>query len=64
MSEKFGVKVEEIFDTMPERFRPEGAEGVDAAFGYEIKAIKKNMVLVILPELWLLGSWQGYPLSC
>jgi len=36
MSEKFGVKVEEIFDTMPERFRPEGAEGVDASFGYDI----------------------------
>ena len=36
MSEKFEVKVEEIFDTMEERFRPEGAEGVDASFGYEI----------------------------
>jgi uncharacterized OB-fold protein/putative sterol carrier protein len=36
MSEKFGVKVEEIFNTMPERFRPEGAQGVDACFGYDI----------------------------
>ena len=36
MSEKFGVKVEEIFNTMEERFRPEGAEGVDASFGYDI----------------------------
>jgi len=36
MSEKFGVKVEEIFDTMQERFRPEGAQGVDASFGYDI----------------------------
>lgn len=36
MSDKFGVKVEEIFNTMEERFRPEGAEGVDASFGYDI----------------------------
>jgi uncharacterized OB-fold protein/putative sterol carrier protein len=36
MSEKFGVKVEDIFNTMKERFRPEGAEGVDASFGYDI----------------------------
>lgn len=36
MSEKFGVKAEEIFNTMEERFRPEGAEGVDASFGYDI----------------------------
>ncbi len=36
MSEKFGVKVEEIFNTMEERFRPEGAKGVDASFGYDI----------------------------
>ena len=36
MSEKFGVKVEDIFHTMQERFRPEGAEGVDASFGYDI----------------------------
>jgi len=37
MSEKFGVKVEDIFNTMQERFRPEGAEGVDASFGYDIQ---------------------------
>jgi uncharacterized OB-fold protein/putative sterol carrier protein len=36
MSDKFGVKVEEIFNTMPERFRPEGAQGVNASFGYNI----------------------------
>jgi long-chain acyl-CoA synthetase len=36
MSEKFGVKVENIFNTMQERFRPEGAIGVDASFGYDI----------------------------
>ena len=37
MSEYFGVRVEDLFDTMPERFRPEGAEGVDASFGYDIQ---------------------------
>jgi len=33
----FGVKVEDIFKSMPERFRPEGAEGVAASFGYSIR---------------------------
>jgi hypothetical protein len=33
MSEYFGVKVEDLFNTMPERFRAEGAEGVDASSG-------------------------------
>lgn len=37
MAEYWGVKVEDIFNTMPERFRPDGAKGVDASFGYEIK---------------------------
>jgi len=37
MAEYWGIKVEDIFKTMPERFRPEGAKGVDAAFGYDIK---------------------------
>jgi uncharacterized OB-fold protein/putative sterol carrier protein len=37
MSEYFGAKVEDIFNTMAERFRPEGAEGVDASFGYDIQ---------------------------
>ena len=39
MSEYFGVKVEDIFNTMEERFRPEGAEGVSASFGYNIKDV-------------------------
>ncbi|MBW1892667.1 MAG: SCP2 sterol-binding domain-containing protein [Deltaproteobacteria bacterium] len=39
MSEYFGVKVEDIFDTMKERFRPEGAVGVNTSFGYDIKDI-------------------------
>ncbi len=37
MSEKFGIKIDEIFNTMESRFRPEGAKGVDASFGYAIK---------------------------
>jgi uncharacterized OB-fold protein/putative sterol carrier protein len=37
MSEYFGVKVEDLFKTMPERFRPEGAEGIEASFGYDIQ---------------------------
>jgi uncharacterized OB-fold protein/putative sterol carrier protein len=37
MSAYFGVKVEDIFKSMPERFRPEGAEGVAASFGYSIR---------------------------
>jgi uncharacterized OB-fold protein/putative sterol carrier protein len=36
MAEYFGVKVEDIFNTMQDRFRPEGAQGVDASFGYDI----------------------------
>jgi len=36
MSEHFGVKVEHIFETMPARFRPEGAEGMEITFGYDI----------------------------
>ncbi|MCK7495503.1 MAG: hypothetical protein MZW92_34035 [Comamonadaceae bacterium] len=37
MAEYWGVKVEDIFNTMQERFRPEGAKDVDAVFGYDIK---------------------------
>jgi uncharacterized OB-fold protein/putative sterol carrier protein len=36
MGEYFGVKVETLFNTMPDRFRPEGAEGIDVSFGYDI----------------------------
>lgn len=37
MAEYWGVKVEDIFGTMKDRFRPEGAKDVDAVFGYDIK---------------------------
>jgi uncharacterized OB-fold protein/putative sterol carrier protein len=37
MSEHFGVKVDAIFETMTERFRHEGAEGVTASYGYSIE---------------------------
>ncbi|MBN2079683.1 MAG: SCP2 sterol-binding domain-containing protein [Spirochaetes bacterium] len=37
MAEYWGIKVEDIFNSMKERFRPEGAKGVDASYGYDIK---------------------------
>jgi len=37
MAEYWGVKVEDIFNSMKERFRPEGAKDVNAVFGYDIK---------------------------
>ncbi len=37
MGEYFGVKVEDIFNTMEARFRPEGAIDLDLVIGYEIK---------------------------
>lgn len=47
MSEQFGVKVEDIFDTMPERFRPEAAQEVDACFGYDIAGRGKWKLTVL-----------------
>ncbi|MCK9364079.1 MAG: SCP2 sterol-binding domain-containing protein [Syntrophales bacterium] len=37
MAEYWGVTVADIFNSMPERFRPEGARDVAAVFGYDIK---------------------------
>jgi hypothetical protein len=37
MSEFFGIKVEDIFNTMKDRFRPEGAANINHTFGYDIK---------------------------
>ncbi len=37
MAEYWGIKVEDIFNSMKERFRPEGAKGVDASYGYDIE---------------------------
>jgi len=37
MAEYWGIKVEDIFNTMKDRFRPEGAKGVTASYGYDIK---------------------------
>ncbi len=37
MNEHFGVELEEIFNSMGNRFRPEGAEGIDGSIGYKIK---------------------------
>jgi putative sterol carrier protein len=36
MAEYFGSRVEDIFGTMPERFKPEGVTGVDVVIGYDI----------------------------
>ena len=36
MGQYFGVNVDDIFDTMAARFRPEGAQGIDKMFGYDI----------------------------
>jgi uncharacterized OB-fold protein/putative sterol carrier protein len=53
MAEYWGVNVEDIFNTMKERFRPEGAKDVDAVFGYDIagegkwKLTVKNNKMVI-----------------
>jgi len=42
MMEKNSKKiVEEIFNTMPARFRPEGAGGIEAVFGYDITGVGK-----------------------
>ena len=46
MSEYFGVRVEDIFITMPDRFRPEGAEGVTASYGYSIEGEGKWKLMV------------------
>ena len=35
MAEYFGATVADIFDTMPERFKPEEAKDVDIVIGYE-----------------------------
>lgn len=37
MGEHYGIKVEDIFNSMQDRFRPEGAKGMEATFGYDIK---------------------------
>jgi hypothetical protein len=41
MSEYFGINVEDIFNSMKDRFRPEGAAGINTTFGYEIQAAGK-----------------------
>lgn len=36
MTEYFGTKVENIFNTMPERFRPDGVKDIDVSVAYDI----------------------------
>ena len=49
MVEYYGVNVEDIFSSMGSRFRPEGADGIDADIGYDIGEIGK----------WKLSVRQG-----
>ena len=53
MAEYWGVKVEDIFNSMKERFRPEGAKDVDTVFGYDIQdegkwklTVKNNGIVI------------------
>ncbi len=46
MNEQEQVTVAEIFDSMAERFRPEGAAGVTAIFGYNIKEVGQWRLVV------------------
>ncbi|MBP7735127.1 MAG: SCP2 sterol-binding domain-containing protein [Spirochaetes bacterium] len=46
MAEYWGIKVEDIFNTMKDRFRPEGATGVSGSFGYDIAGEGKWKVSV------------------
>jgi len=41
MSEFFGINVEDIFNSMKTRFRPEGASGINKSFGYDIAGVGK-----------------------
>lgn len=36
MTEYFGTNADAIFNTMPERFKPDGVKGVDVTIGYDI----------------------------
>lgn len=56
MGEYFGVKVENIFNSMKERFRPEGAKGIDAAFGYDIKDEGKWKLVISNGQMTLEGT--------
>lgn len=46
MAEYWGVKVEDIFNSMKDRFRPEGAKDVEAVFGYDIADEGKWMLTI------------------
>ncbi|PKL38817.1 MAG: hypothetical protein CVV44_08085 [Spirochaetae bacterium HGW-Spirochaetae-1] len=46
MTEYWGIKVEDIFKSMKERFRPEGAAGLNGSIGYDIAGEGKWKVSV------------------
>src|SRR5208283_2961386 len=51
IAEYWGIKVEEIFNSMKERFRSEGAKDVDAVFGYDIEDEGKWKLIVKNDEM-------------
>ncbi|MFC1889166.1 SCP2 sterol-binding domain-containing protein [Thermodesulfobacteriota bacterium] len=51
MSQYFGTTVEEIFNSQTDRFRPEGAKGVDAVFAYDISGEGGGQWKVIVREM-------------
>ncbi len=46
MAKYWGIAVDDIFNTMKDRFRPEGAKDVTASFGYDISGAGKWKVTV------------------
>ena len=56
MSEFYGIKVEDIFNSMKDRFRPEGAAGITNTFGYAIKDTGKWKLTIAKGEMALLKT--------
>ncbi len=53
MGKKIDIKAADIFGTMPERFRPQGAKGLTASFGYDIKKVGKWHLMIKTGEMTL-----------
>jgi uncharacterized OB-fold protein/putative sterol carrier protein len=63
MSEFFGTTVEDIFNTMPARFKPEKAEGLDITIGY--KCGGKGQWKVVVQERKLkVAQFEGKLSGC
>ncbi|MBU0991359.1 MAG: hypothetical protein KJ737_02600 [Proteobacteria bacterium] len=46
MTKYFGVAIDDIFNSMAERFRPEGAADVDVKVGYDIREFGKRKLVI------------------